>query len=119
MCKLTVFVSQKRGYLYSDKDLTLYHVIILIYYRKRKQVVLLEYSSRTDVEQDRAVLPSARSRKNSSTGHVTIRSHFLVGADVAVNNIKLFSAAMECNNAFALHCCSATRYFVLMLAVKC
>ena len=37
--------------------------------------------------QDKAVLPSARSGKNSSHGHVTIRSLFLVGADVAVNNI--------------------------------
>jgi hypothetical protein len=84
----------KLGYLYADKDLTLYHVIILIYYRHRKQAVILGNSSCTDVEHDKAVLPSARSRKNSSHGHVTICS-LLVGTHVAVNNIKLFSAAIE------------------------
>ena len=81
--------------LYSDEDLTFYHVIILIHYQKCMQVVILGNSSGTDVEHDKAVLPSARSCKNSSHGHVTTRSLFLVGADVAVNNTKLFSAAMK------------------------
>jgi hypothetical protein len=86
--------SSKLCYLYADKDLTLYYVIILIHYRKRKQAVILRNSSCADVEHRKAELPSARWR-NSSHGHVTTRSLFLADEDVAVNNIKLFNAAME------------------------
>jgi hypothetical protein len=104
------------GHLYSDKDLVLYHVIILIHYRERKQAVILGYSSCIDVEQDKAVLPSARSPKNSSHGHVTISSLFLVGADVAVNNIKLLSAAMEMQQW--IHTAQLFNYKILRAAVS-
>jgi hypothetical protein len=37
----------------------------------------------------------ARSRNHFRQGNATIRSFFIVGVDVAVNNIKGFSVAME------------------------
>jgi len=96
--------------------MTLYHVIILIHYRKRKQAVIVGNSSCTDVEQDKAVLPSAPSHKNSFHGHVTLRSLFLVGADVAVSNIKLISAAKEIQQW--IHTALLFSYKILRAAVS-
>jgi len=48
-------------------------------------------------------------------GNATILSTSVVfSVDVAVNNIKMFSVAMEMQQKY---CCLATKYFVLLLTV--
>ena len=56
-----------------------------------------------------------RLRNKCCHTNVTIRSLFVAASvNVAVNNIKVFSASWEFNTEFPLHCCPATKYLVLL-----
>jgi hypothetical protein len=60
-----------------------------------------------------------RSRKHSCHGNVKIRYLFIiVGVDAAVNNINVFSVAMEKQELVPLHCCRNTKYKILLTAVN-
>jgi hypothetical protein len=61
----------------------------------------------------------ARLRNNCCHGNATICSLFIVvGVDVAVNNTKLLSIAMEVQKMGSpLHCCQATKYSISLLTV--
>ena len=60
---------------------------------------------------------SALQRNHCWHRNATIRSLFIVGVDVAVNNIKVFCVAMEMQQRVPLHSCRATKYFILLLTV--
>jgi hypothetical protein len=45
-------------------------------------------------------------------------SLFIVfGIDAAFNQIKAFIVVMKSNNGFPLHCCQATKYFLLLVII--
>jgi hypothetical protein len=59
-----------------------------------------------------------RLRNHCCQGYGTIRSFFIVvGVDVAVNNAKVFSVAMDMRQWVPLHFYRATKYFVLLLTL--
>jgi hypothetical protein len=61
----------------------------------------------------------AHSRNHCYNGNTTVRSLFIAsGADVAVNNTKVFTVAMELQQWVLLYCCRAIQYFVPLTTVS-
>ena len=60
-----------------------------------------------------------QTRNNCCSKDATMHSVCIVGnIQVAVNNIKPLSGAMERTNGFPLHCCRDTKYFLLLSTVQ-
>jgi hypothetical protein len=58
----------------------------------------------------------ARSRNRCYHGNETVRFlYIVVGINVTVNSITVFSVTIKKNNWFSLQWCQATEYFVLLL----
>jgi hypothetical protein len=73
-----------------------------------------EIEKKTKHAQRYSVVPS---RNYSCHGNATIPSLFIVGVDVAVNTMKVFSVPMVMQQWALLHCCPATKYFILLLTI--